>query len=378
MANSDQQGEDGFSKVEISNISERKGSKGASLSPELAAAPDPRANVASAGSTSWFLFGGIWRSVSSWMQRGRGQTQCDLCGCCIPSLEGWPGQVSVEEGLGFFYAQQARLLGFFALNHWRVRTVVHALSATRAAPNLALVRCVSRVNEDSPARHPEELGGFSPQHNTVWLCGNRLWSPLNFRRVLLHELIHAFDFSRAHLDFSDCRHVACTEVRAVNLSEQCSLWASRRLSPEALKEPLDGSALLADLAHRLESLESRAAQTKRRAKEAAERALLGASAKDASSPEAAVARRAALVADAAEAEARRARRELEEARKELGEERIPATAAAASTPLWAASKRNACVARQALLSVRQLPHCARPGLAVRPPTPLFGKQKEVF
>ncbi|XP_063783434.1 mitochondrial inner membrane protease ATP23 homolog isoform X3 [Pseudophryne corroboree] len=43
-------------------------------------------------------------------------------------------------------------------------------------------------------------------------------------RVVTHELIHAFDHCRAHVDwFTNVRHLACSEIRAANLSGDCSL-----------------------------------------------------------------------------------------------------------------------------------------------------------
>lgn len=45
-------------------------------------------------------------------------------------------------------------------------------------------------------------------------------------RAITHELIHAYDHCRvAALDYSDCAHMACTEVRAANLSGDCDLSA---------------------------------------------------------------------------------------------------------------------------------------------------------
>jgi hypothetical protein len=43
-------------------------------------------------------------------------------------------------------------------------------------------------------------------------------------RSVAHELVHAFDYCRAYLDFSDCRQHACTEIRAANLSTDCHAW----------------------------------------------------------------------------------------------------------------------------------------------------------
>ncbi|CCW60036.1 unnamed protein product [Phytomonas sp. EM1] len=47
-------------------------------------------------------------------------------------------------------------------------------------------------------------------------------SALNFvERNLRHELIHAFDDVRGHIDSADCFHQACSEVRAARLSGDC-------------------------------------------------------------------------------------------------------------------------------------------------------------
>lgn len=39
--------------------------------------------------------------------------------------------------------------------------------------------------------------------------------------VLAHEMIHMFDFCRNELDFKNMEHLACTEIRAANLTH-CS------------------------------------------------------------------------------------------------------------------------------------------------------------
>lgn len=70
------------------------------------------------------------------------------------------------------------------------------------------------------------VSGYSPTYNSVWICANRFSSSWKFRQALIHELVHAFDFARAHIDPSDVRHVACSEIRAYNLSEQCGLRAT--------------------------------------------------------------------------------------------------------------------------------------------------------
>lgn len=103
----------------------------------------------------------------------------------------------------------------FALKWWKTELLLHALSAMKAPVDLACIRCPV----DSPAR-----AGYSPTHHKVWICGNLIWNPFELRRVLTHELVHAFDFARAEIDPANAQHVACTEVRAWNLAGECELW----------------------------------------------------------------------------------------------------------------------------------------------------------
>ena len=60
----------------------------------------------------------------------------------------------------------------------------------------------------------------------ILLCQNRLQGKSQdyVDTVVSHELVHSFDFCRAQVQFADVRHHACTEVRAANLSGECSWW----------------------------------------------------------------------------------------------------------------------------------------------------------
>lgn len=56
------------------------------------------------------------------------------------------------------------------------------------------------------------------------MCHNHIQTATEFDNMLAHELLHAFDHCRAaDLDWSNCRHHACSEVRAV----QCSGGGTR-------------------------------------------------------------------------------------------------------------------------------------------------------
>lgn len=56
----------------------------------------------------------------------------------------------------------------------------------------------------------------------IVLCSNHLQTEKHFHNVLTHEMIHAYDYVRAELAFDVPEHHACTEVRAANLSGDCS------------------------------------------------------------------------------------------------------------------------------------------------------------
>uniref|UniRef100_A0A3Q2Z1Z3 Mitochondrial inner membrane protease ATP23 n=1 Tax=Hippocampus comes TaxID=109280 RepID=A0A3Q2Z1Z3_HIPCM len=66
-------------------------------------------------------------------------------------------------------------------------------------------------------------GGFDAATSQIVLCQNNIHQQSHMNRVVTHELIHAFDHCRAHVDwFNNFRHLACSEIRAANLSGDCS------------------------------------------------------------------------------------------------------------------------------------------------------------
>ncbi|XP_066114951.1 mitochondrial inner membrane protease ATP23 homolog isoform X3 [Saccopteryx bilineata] len=67
-------------------------------------------------------------------------------------------------------------------------------------------------------------GGFDASMSQIVLCQNNIGNQAHMNRVVTHELIHTFDHCRAHIDwFTNVKHLACSEVRAANLSGDCSL-----------------------------------------------------------------------------------------------------------------------------------------------------------
>eukprot|EP01026_Neomeris_dumetosa_P055579 TRINITY_DN5058_c0_g2_i5.p2 TRINITY_DN5058_c0_g2~~TRINITY_DN5058_c0_g2_i5.p2 ORF type:complete len:183 (+),score=11.43 TRINITY_DN5058_c0_g2_i5:198-746(+) len=67
-------------------------------------------------------------------------------------------------------------------------------------------------------------GGFMPGLGVI-VCHDQLSTYSEVRNALVHELIHAYDHCRVRdLDFGNCKHLACTEVRAANLSGDCKWY----------------------------------------------------------------------------------------------------------------------------------------------------------
>ncbi|XP_043934434.1 mitochondrial inner membrane protease ATP23 homolog [Protopterus annectens] len=56
-------------------------------------------------------------------------------------------------------------------------------------------------------------GGFDAATSQIVLCQNNIHQQSHMNRVVTHELIHAFDHCRAHVDwFNNMKHLACSEV----------------------------------------------------------------------------------------------------------------------------------------------------------------------
>ena len=59
----------------------------------------------------------------------------------------------------------------------------------------------------------------------VYLCQENVANQSHANTILSHELIHAIDMCRAKLDpLHNCMHLACTEIRAENLSGECNAY----------------------------------------------------------------------------------------------------------------------------------------------------------
>lgn len=67
-------------------------------------------------------------------------------------------------------------------------------------------------------------GGFNRQHCQIIIFADKVDSNSEACRIFRHELIHAYDYCRNELDFNDPKHLACTEIRAARLSDECSFF----------------------------------------------------------------------------------------------------------------------------------------------------------
>lgn len=73
-----------------------------------------------------------------------------------------------------------------------------------------------------PCSQPRE-GAFAPKEGII-LCSNHLKSLKHAEYVLSHELIMAYDHCSAVVDWNNPEHLACSAIRAANLSTECSFF----------------------------------------------------------------------------------------------------------------------------------------------------------
>ncbi|KAH0560222.1 mitochondrial inner membrane protease ATP23 homolog [Cotesia glomerata] len=72
---------------------------------------------------------------------------------------------------------------------------------------------------------PSVTGGYDPELNQIVVCQNNSKIEGIIGSVLTHEMIHMFDYCRNNLDFKNLDHLACTEIRAANLT-YCSFLSA--------------------------------------------------------------------------------------------------------------------------------------------------------
>lgn len=72
----------------------------------------------------------------------------------------------------------------------------------------------------------EPLNAFAlitPENKSIiGICQNFIKDEVTTQNSVVHELVHIYDQTRAHVDLNNCIHVACTETRAAALSGECT------------------------------------------------------------------------------------------------------------------------------------------------------------
>ncbi|KAH7101384.1 peptidase M76 family-domain-containing protein [Auriculariales sp. MPI-PUGE-AT-0066] len=88
--------------------------------------------------------------------------------------------------------------------------------------HLAVVGCpVANSNLVCTPCEAVRAGGFDNDTGTVLLCQNRFVGKKHMEDTIAHELLHMYDHCRFKVDWHNLRHVACSEIRAANLSGDC-------------------------------------------------------------------------------------------------------------------------------------------------------------
>ncbi|XP_021596042.1 mitochondrial inner membrane protease ATP23 isoform X2 [Manihot esculenta] len=68
----------------------------------------------------------------------------------------------------------------------------------------------------------KEISGGYVRGEGIMVCSNHMNIQDEVNQVVIHELIHAYDDCRAaNLDWANCAHHACSEIRAAHLSGDC-------------------------------------------------------------------------------------------------------------------------------------------------------------
>lgn len=95
-----------------------------------------------------------------------------------------------------------------------VKTLIAAMERAGCPVNRSFFSC-ERCEQDCQGGYDRDRG--------VILCQQHMQnSAALIESTMVHELVHAFDDCRAHVNWTDLKHHACTEIRAANLSGDCS------------------------------------------------------------------------------------------------------------------------------------------------------------
>lgn len=70
---------------------------------------------------------------------------------------------------------------------------------------------------------------------SIVLCTNRL-SEKSIKQALMHEAVHAYDYSSGNVDFTSCEGLAYTELRAAKAAECSGFFPFRWMREDCIKQ----------------------------------------------------------------------------------------------------------------------------------------------
>ena len=100
------------------------------------------------------------------------------------------------------------------------------MSKSRCISRSTLYGYVLRIfqSSDLPVPDVRSIIAYS-DHLQIVVCQNTCRYKGIMTGVLVHEMIHMFDYCTRKLDFKNLKHLACTEIRAANLTH-CSYMSA--------------------------------------------------------------------------------------------------------------------------------------------------------
>ncbi|CRG94612.1 metalloprotease, putative [Plasmodium gallinaceum] len=133
----------------------------------------------------------------------------------------------IYEKIGNFFASQYKVNDVFVNNKDNYQKFIKEKCS---CSELSSSSFSNFNNTPKKKKKSNYVGGYNPINNTIWLCANNITNFYKLKYILTHELIHAFDFARANIDMYNCHHIACSEIRAYNMSNQCNYFNSKYFS----------------------------------------------------------------------------------------------------------------------------------------------------
>ncbi|XP_038054540.1 mitochondrial inner membrane protease ATP23 homolog [Patiria miniata] len=129
-----------------------------------------------------------------------------------------------ERGIYASYQHNAclRRVNFASQHHPNVKFLLQAINKLGSDFVIGKQVCCERCSTENNVS-----GGFDPIRNEVIVCENRSPTQRLTSMLLTHELIHAYDHHKAKVDWTDLKAVACSEIRAANLSGDCSFLSEK-------------------------------------------------------------------------------------------------------------------------------------------------------